>query len=85
MLFSEEKSPALIADANQWKQISNIADIKEYCNQVLSSDSGKKMIQEYKSGKIKVLFAIAGEINKKSNNRLNMKKVMELLKKELLK
>jgi Asp-tRNA(Asn)/Glu-tRNA(Gln) amidotransferase B subunit len=42
------------------------------------------MFKQYKAGKSKLLFAIAGEIKIKTNNRINMAKVMDILK-ELLK
>lgn len=79
-MLETSKSPKVIVEENQWKQISDDAEIIKYCNQVLESDNGKKMIQQYKSGKVKVLFAIAGEINKISNNRINMAKVTTMLK-----
>ncbi|KAG5680270.1 hypothetical protein PVAND_009789 [Polypedilum vanderplanki] len=79
-LFETSQSPKVIVEENQWKQISDDAEIIKYCNQVLESENGKKMVQQYKSGKTKVLFAIAGEINKISNNRINMAKVTDMLK-----
>jgi aspartyl-tRNA(Asn)/glutamyl-tRNA(Gln) amidotransferase subunit B len=79
-MFESPKSPQEIAGENDWKQISDDAEIIKFCNIVLDSENGRKLVQQYKSGKIKVLFAIAGEINKKSNNRINMAKVTDMLK-----
>lgn len=83
-MFDSSKSPMQIADEKNWKQISDDTEVLKICEQVLASDSGIKMVKSYKSGKTKVLLAIAGEINRKSDNRINMAKVMGVLK-ELLK
>ena len=83
-MFDSSKSPIQIADEKNWKLISDDTEVMKICEQVLASDSGVKMVKSYKSGKTKVLLAIAGEINRKSDNRINMAKVMEILK-ELLK
>lgn len=79
-MMESSKPPMQIADEKNWKQISDDAEVLEFCEQVLKSDSGAKMVKSYKSGKTKVLLAIVGEINKKSDNRINMAKVMKILK-----
>jgi aspartyl-tRNA(Asn)/glutamyl-tRNA(Gln) amidotransferase subunit B len=84
MLLKVGKSPREISDLHNWKQISDENEIKKICNEVLSTEEGAKMAKLYKSGKSKLLLAIAGEINKKTNNRVNMAKVVDILK-ELLK
>lgn len=84
-MLESESSPMKIADEKNWKLISDDAEILKICEQVLQSDSGRKMVKAYKSGKTKVLLAIAGEINKKSDNRINMAKVMKLLQEQLSK
>lgn len=78
------KSPREISNEKNLKQISDENEIIKICNEVLSTEEGAKMVKLYKSGKTKLLLAIAGEINKKSNNRVNMAKVMDILK-EMLK
>lgn len=83
-MFQNQKSPQVIATENDWKQISDDEEIIKICKEVLASESGHKMHQQYKAGKSKILFAIAGEIKNKTNNRINMAKVMDVLK-ELLK
>lgn len=77
------KSPMEIANEKNWKQITDLKQTEEICDEVLISEAGQKMVKAYKSGKIKVLFAIAGEVNKKSNNLINMETVIEILKKKL--
>lgn len=84
ILLKGQKSPREISDQRNWKQISDENEIKKICDDVLSTEEGAKMAKLYKSGKSKLLLAIAGEINKKTNNRVNMAKVMDILK-ELLK
>ena len=74
------KSPKIIADENNWKQITDDAEIQKICKEVLATESGKKMLKAYKLGKTKVLLAIAGEISRKTENKINMAKVMEILK-----
>lgn len=74
------KSPKIIADENNWKQITDGAEIQIICEEVLATESGKKMLKAYKSGKTKVLLAMAGEINRKTENKINMAKVIDILK-----
>lgn len=79
------KSPRLISDEKNWKMISDIGEVVQMCNQVLATEKGQKMASAYRSGKTKVLFAIAGEVKKLSDNRINMAKVVETLKDLLFK
>lgn len=79
-MLETSKSPREIADEKNWKQITDDKEILKICEQVLESESGRKMTKAFKSGKTKVLFAIAGEINKSTDNRINMAKVVEILK-----
>lgn len=77
-------SPREISDQHNWKQISDDDEIKKICHEVLSTTQGEKMAKQYKAGKLKVLLAIAGEIYRKTDNRINMAKVVDILK-EILK
>lgn len=79
-MFETAKLPRKIAKERNWKQITDETEIRRICNEVLESESGEKMLKAYKSGKSKVLLAIAGEINRKSENRIDMAKVMKILK-----
>ncbi|CAO1432685.1 unnamed protein product [Diamesa serratosioi] len=82
-MLQSSKDPKEIADENNWKQMTNDKEIQQFCEEILLAENVQKMVQQYKAGKVKVLFAIAGEINKKSENKINMSKVMEILKKIL--
>jgi len=79
-MFEDSRSPQAIAEAKNWKQITDDADIEKFIETILTSDGGKQMVAQYKAGKTKVIGAIAGEINKKSDNRVNMAKAMSILK-----
>ena len=82
-MLQSSKNPKEIAEEKGWKQMSNDNEIQLFCEDILKTENVQKMVQQYKAGKTKVLFAIAGEINKKSENKINMAKVMEILKKIL--
>lgn len=84
-MLESSKPPSEIADEKCWKQISDDTEVRKMCEEVLSTESGQKMAKSFKSGKTKALLAIAGEINKTSGNRVNMAKVMEMLKELLAK
>ena len=79
-MLQSSKDPKEIADEKGWKQMSNDNEIKQFCQDIIATENVQKMVQQYKAGKTKVLFAIAGEINKKSENKINMAKVIEVLK-----
>lgn len=83
-MFHSQKSAQVIATENDWKQISDDVEIRKICEEFLSTEHGQKMYEQFKAGKSKVLFAMAGELKNKTNNRINMAKVMDMLK-ELLK
>lgn len=83
-MFHSQRSAQVIATENGWKQISDDSEIRKICEEFLSTENGQKMYQQFKAGKSKILFAIAGELKSRTNNRINMAKVMDVLK-ELLK
>lgn len=82
-MLSSSQSPAEIAKDNNWILIRDPKQIEAICSEVFKSQSGQKMIKDFNSGKTKVLFAIAGEVNKKSNNLIDMSLCIEIIKKEL--
>lgn len=79
-MMDSTKSPMQIADENNWKQIFDDEEVLKFVREVLSSESGENKVKAYKAGKTKVLSAIAGEILDKSDKRINMAKVMKILK-----
>lgn len=82
-MMNDPRAPEEIANEKGWKQITDEAVIKQICSEVI--DSNPKMVRQYQEGKAKVLFAIAGEIAKKTENKINMAKVVDILKEMLQK
>lgn len=70
-----------ISAEKNWKLISDSNVITEMVLETLNKNP--KMVQQYRGGKTKVLLALAGEIAKKSDNRIDMAKVMEILREKL--
>jgi Asp-tRNA(Asn)/Glu-tRNA(Gln) amidotransferase B subunit len=60
-MIKSPKSPKEIADEKCWQQITDDTEITKVCKEMLDSEQGRKMTDAYKSGKTKVLFAIAGD------------------------
>ncbi|KAI9576957.1 hypothetical protein GQX74_014324 [Glossina fuscipes] len=65
------------------QQISNVDTIENYCLQAMETQS--KAVKQYQSGKTKALFAIVGEVAKLSNQKANMKSVVQCLERLLKK
>ncbi|XP_065359999.1 glutamyl-tRNA(Gln) amidotransferase subunit B, mitochondrial [Calliphora vicina] len=59
------------------QQISDIETIRKYCKQAIENQS--KAVKQYQSGKAKALFAIVGEVAKLSDQKANMKIVVNCL------
>ncbi|XP_059612461.1 glutamyl-tRNA(Gln) amidotransferase subunit B, mitochondrial [Phlebotomus argentipes] len=73
--------PNRVAEANNWKQISDEKEIEALCEETLAANP--KLVAAFRAGKTKVFYAIVGEVAKKSENRANMSLVAEKLKKML--
>lgn len=71
-----------IANLKGWKQIRNIEEIAKLC--VIAMENNPRMVENYKKGKTKVLYALAGEVAKHSDQKANMAMVVDALT-ELLK
>ncbi|KAM7361563.1 glutamyl-tRNA(Gln) amidotransferase subunit B, mitochondrial [Cochliomyia hominivorax] len=59
------------------QQISDIKIIEDYCKQAIQNQS--KAVKQYQSGKSKALFAVVGEVAKLSQQKANMKIVVNCL------
>lgn len=66
-----------IVDRNDWYQISDPATIAALCADVIAANP--KMVDQYKRGKTKILYGLAGEIVKRTQQRANMTRVIETL------
>ncbi|ALC47430.1 CG5463, partial [Drosophila busckii] len=63
------------------QQISDLTAIEAYCRQAIAQQP--KAVQQYHKGKAKALFAIVGEVAKLTQQKANMKIVVECLEKLL--
>lgn len=77
-----EKSCFSVIDENSLWQIDDDLEIEKMCKDAMEKDP--KAVAQYKKGKKKVLFAIAGNVFNTSNQKANMRKVVKKLE-ELLK
>lgn len=64
------------------QQISDISIIQKYCQQAVKNQP--KAVKNYQMGKSKAMFAIVGEVAKLSEQKANMKIVVQCLE-EMLK
>lgn len=78
LLINSEGTAEDIATKNNWIQITDSDLIKKICLEVL--EANPKMVKKFQEGKIKVLYALAGEISKKTEQRANMSIVVDILK-----
>lgn len=82
-LFEDpEKSCFEVIDKNALWQIDDDQEIEKLCKEAIERDP--KAVAQYKQGKKKVLFAIAGNVFNTTNQKANMRKVVKKLE-ELLK
>lgn len=73
--------PSQLIELNNLQQICSPEAIGDLCQQAIASQA--KAVQQYQKGKAKALFAIVGEVAKLSNQKANMKLVVEYLEKQL--
>jgi aspartyl-tRNA(Asn)/glutamyl-tRNA(Gln) amidotransferase subunit B len=56
-------------------------EIDKLCTEVIAKNP--KLVAQYRKGKSKLLFALAGDIAKQTDNRVDMELVVDVLKKLL--
>ncbi|XP_022907350.2 glutamyl-tRNA(Gln) amidotransferase subunit B, mitochondrial [Onthophagus taurus] len=78
----DSDSPRNIVEKEGWSQINDLEEIKVICKRIL--DENPKMVKQYHDGKAKVFKAFLGIADLKSNHRVNMSVVNNVMK-ELLK
>lgn len=71
-----------IAETRNWTQIVDREILRKICQEVI--DKSPKAVKQYRQGKSKVLFALAGEVIKATEHRANMSIAVEILQ-QLLK
>ncbi|XP_055617324.1 glutamyl-tRNA(Gln) amidotransferase subunit B, mitochondrial [Toxorhynchites rutilus septentrionalis] len=72
------ESPSEIAKHKGWLMITDVGRIEEYCRKVIKDNP--KVVEKYRNGKDKMLYALAGEIAKLSDQKVDMAKAVDLLK-----
>lgn len=75
--------PSQIAADRDWLMITDEAKIEQLCRDVIQRNP--KVVEKYRSGKDKMLYALAGEIAKLTDQKADMAKTVELLKRLLKK
>ena len=80
-MFSSGKSPKEIVEEKGLKQVTDEGEIEKVINEVI--DDNPKMVQEYLSGKDKLLGFFVGQAMKKTKGKANPKMLNEILKNKL--
>lgn len=70
-----------IVEEKHLRQINDEDEIRSICKEVLQEN--EKIVKQFKSGKTKVFKALLGIVYNKSNQRVNMKVVNDVLEKLL--
>lgn len=77
------QSPSQIAADRDWLMITDEAKIEQLCRDVIQRNP--KVVEKYRSGKDKMLYALAGDIAKLTEQKADMARTVELLKRLLKK
>ncbi|KAF7273522.1 hypothetical protein GWI33_013765 [Rhynchophorus ferrugineus] len=83
LLKGGTNSPIEIIEKNNWKQISDEAELIKICESIINDE--EKIVKDYLSGKQKAFKALLGVVSRKTQNRANMTKCNEIFKKLLSK
>ena len=82
-MYNTKKDPETIIDQKGLKQLTNTSEIENIVEEVLKEN--QKMVEQYLSGKDKLLGFFVGESMKKSKGKANPKILNEILKYKLSK
>ena len=82
-MFQNKKKPKEIIEQKDLKQITDSGEIEKVIIKVLDSNVDK--VNEYKSGKEKLLGYFVGQVMQKTKGKANPQAVNEILKKKLAK
>ncbi len=80
-MFSSGKTAAVVIEEKGLKQVSDKGAIEGICQQVL--DTNPSQVEEFRSGKGKVLGFFVGQVMKQSKGKANPQMVNQILKKLL--
>ncbi|XP_058812052.1 glutamyl-tRNA(Gln) amidotransferase subunit B, mitochondrial [Topomyia yanbarensis] len=73
--------PGQIAARKDWLMITDPDRIQQLCQEAVKNNP--KLVEKYRKGKEKMLYALAGQIAKDTEQKLDMAKAVDLLKKIL--
>ena len=82
-MFNTTSDPQIIIDKKGLKQVTNTDEIEAFVDEVI--EENKKMVEQYLSGKDKLLGFFVGQSMKKSKGKANPQILNEIIKKKLSK
>ena len=82
-MYNSKKDPNKIIEEKGLKQVTDISQIENIVEDVIKEN--QKMVEQYLSGKEKLLGFFVGQSMKKSKGKANPKILNEILKKRLIK
>ena len=82
-MFDTKKDPAIIIEDKGLKQVTDTSLIETIVDDVI--DENQKMVEQYLSGKDKLLGFFVGQAMKKSKGKANPQILNEILKERLSK
>ncbi|XP_072040235.1 glutamyl-tRNA(Gln) amidotransferase subunit B, mitochondrial-like [Amphiura filiformis] len=82
VIFQGERRPVKeIIEANNWAQITDRNQIEELCQQVL--EENPLLVKKYKAGNTKLINALMGSLQKKTQGRIEPGTTLDILKNKL--
>ena len=82
-MFNTNKEPEKIIEEKGLKQVTDISQIENIVEEVINEN--RKMVDQYLTGKDKLLGFFVGQAMKKSKGKANPKILNEILKEKLSK
>ena len=81
-MFQTGKSPSVIVGEKGLSQVSDASAIEKFCDEVMASNA--KIVADIRSGNVKAIGALVGQVMKLSKGKANPAMVNEILKKNLV-
>ncbi|XP_058129585.1 glutamyl-tRNA(Gln) amidotransferase subunit B, mitochondrial [Anopheles ziemanni] len=70
--------PVEMVTRNNWLLITDEEQIRQFCKDAM--ERNPKVVEKYRKGKEKMLYALAGEVAKASEQKIDMARAVEMLK-----
>ena len=80
-MWEQRKTALQVIDENGWKQISNNDQLEEWVKEVIKNNP--QQVEEFKSGKTKVISFLMGQVMKLSKGQANPGAVESILKEKM--